>query len=241
MPPFEQQANMELTFQALIANAINSFLYVPISDHTFMKVYLNKNEGSIVFEDSGAGMSPADMHTKLSNKFTSETQERVDLMYSEKNWNMIEDTNLGFAAMYLVAYHVELRSKLAGAGAYIWSSPAGGPYTVSACHETSEDVYKHGTKVTLYLNDINVIDNTSLEYSMQNHSRRIGFEIKVVTRTKERADRRKKHKSDTKTPLVQSEPEWIVRFSRHTGCKYYVHVPTLTSTYDLPQSASLRM
>ena len=114
---------------------------------------LDEENGRVVIEDNGIGMSRNDLVEALGTIARSGTRAFMDMVEAAKGKDgaqLIGQFGVGFYSAFMVADRVDVVSRLAGADeAWTWSSDGKGSYTVSQVDLA--DAPKRGTRVTLHL------------------------------------------------------------------------------------------
>lgn len=114
---------------------------------------LDEENGRVIIEDNGIGMSRNDLVEALGTIARSGTRAFMDMVEAAKGKDgaqLIGQFGVGFYSAFMVADRVDVLSRLAGADeAWTWSSDGKGSYTVAPADLA--DAPKRGTRVTLHL------------------------------------------------------------------------------------------
>ena len=115
----------------------------------------NKDAATLTIEDTGIGMTEAEMVKNLGTVAHSGTRELLKKLEDSKksDLNLIGQFGVGFYSAYLIADRVDVYSRAAGAEeTFLWSSDAKSSFTVERVPpEAGESV--HGTRIVLHLKE----------------------------------------------------------------------------------------
>ena len=116
---------------------------------------LDAENGRLIVEDNGIGMSAADLADALGTIARSGTREFMDRIVASKDaegGQLIGQFGVGFYSAFMVADRVEVSTRRAGAGeASLWSSDGLGTYTIASLDPA--DAPRRGTRVVLHLKE----------------------------------------------------------------------------------------
>lgn len=156
-----------------------------------IKVYSDKDNGTLTIEDSGIGMSRDDLVQFLGTLAKSGTAELLNQLLQKKDEsaasNLIGQFGVGFYASFLVADSVKVHSSVAGSSVqYVWESKADAQeFTVSEDKDGTKIL--RGSRIVLHLKEDakEYLDQEKLEELIKKYAQFFPHKIYLVKRVPE--------------------------------------------------------
>jgi molecular chaperone HtpG len=180
-------SNKDVFLRELISNAsdaLDKIRYQSLTNDnalsettdTNIKITADRKNKTLTIEDTGIGMTKADLVNNLGTIAKSGTKAFMEALQAGGDMSMIGQFGVGFYSAYLVADMVTVISKHNDDDEYVWQSDAGGSFKL---YKSTHPSLKRGTRIVLNIKKgcEEFLQERKLRELVGKHSNFICFEI----------------------------------------------------------------
>ncbi len=237
-------SNKEIFLRELISNASDAIDKARfesltnkaiVSDDLKINISVDKEKKALIIADNGIGMTQEEVETNIGTIARSGTKAFMEQIKEQGKGDteLIGQFGVGFYSAFMVADHVELVTKKAGADsdAVKWSSDGSGEYSIETAEKATQ-----GTEITVYLTE--EFEEFMQEYRIKNIVQKFSdyIEYPVVLEVEREEGEDDDKKTVVKEETVNSQKAiWTRSKSDITEEEYEEFYKHISHDYNAPQ------
>merc|ERR1712176_1002056 len=193
-----------------------------------IRIVPDKSNNTLTIQDTGISMTKADLVNNLGTIAQSGTKAFMEAVQAGADMSMIGQFGVGFYSAFLVAEKVEVVVKHNDDEQYIWTSDAGGTFTIA------KDGREHpgrGTSLVLHLKEdqMEYLEERRLKDIIKKHSEFINYPIELQVEKEKKKIKQVKKEWDL---LNKQKPLWMRKPEDITKEEYAAFYKSVTNDWE---------
>ena len=190
----------------------------------------NEEKNIFIIEDTGIGMTKADLINNLGTIAKSGTKAFMEAVQNNANLSMIGQFGVGFYSAFLVADKVQVISKHNDDNEFMWESDAGGCFKITP----SNIGLKRGTRMVLHLKDDqeNLRNVDCIRQLVKTHSQYVNYPISILVQKTKEVEVEEEEEVNEEVNEEKKEEDGVVEEEEDEEKKKENKKKTVTETYE---------